>query len=323
MTTTRSFMKTLTLSMLIVIGSMAGAAAATFVVKNANDSGPGSLRQAVLDANAASTADTIVFDASFNVPRTIKLTTEIRISDNFNTIDKLTITGPGANLLTVSGNNATRISYTIQDDTTSISGMTLRGGAGDVGGAIYNGGTLILRNIVFTNNTSTNGGAIFSARNVTKTSGVLNIVGCVFKNNTATGANINGDGGSAVTIRSGDVTITDSIMTGGTTRGGGGGIRIDSGVVSITNSTISNNTSGGAGNSDGGGGIFNFGDLTLTNCSVSGNTAREDTQGGGIRNVHRLTLINSDVTGNTATEGGGGIYAAGPGADEELVTISN
>jgi hypothetical protein len=39
---------------------------ATFTVTNTNDSGAGSLRQAVLDANAAAGADTIVFDASFN-----------------------------------------------------------------------------------------------------------------------------------------------------------------------------------------------------------------------------------------------------------------
>ncbi len=64
----------LTTGLLILIGSLAGAAAATFTVTNTNDSGPGSLRQAVLDANAAAGADNIVFDASFNTPQTVTLT---------------------------------------------------------------------------------------------------------------------------------------------------------------------------------------------------------------------------------------------------------
>ncbi len=38
--------------------------AATFTVLNTNDSGPGSLRQAILDANATPGADTI----AFNIP---------------------------------------------------------------------------------------------------------------------------------------------------------------------------------------------------------------------------------------------------------------
>jgi hypothetical protein len=49
--------------------------AATFTVTNTNDSGAGSLRQAVLDANVNNQNDTIVFDAAvFNTPQTITLT---------------------------------------------------------------------------------------------------------------------------------------------------------------------------------------------------------------------------------------------------------
>ena len=66
------------------------------VVTNTNDSGPGSLRQAILNANAATAADFIVFDSSFNTARTINLT-----SDELLIADSVTITGPGAGLLTV------------------------------------------------------------------------------------------------------------------------------------------------------------------------------------------------------------------------------
>src|SRR5262245_30522759 len=48
---------------------------AVFTVANTADAGAGSLRQAILDANAAPGADTITFDpAAFATPRTITLT---------------------------------------------------------------------------------------------------------------------------------------------------------------------------------------------------------------------------------------------------------
>ncbi len=109
--TTQNLLRTLLLSVLAcTIFQALPAAAATFVVTNANDTGPGSLRAAVTQANSNGQPDTITFDPQFfSTPRTITLTSQIRISDNFNTVEDLTITGPGAGLLTISGNNATRI----------------------------------------------------------------------------------------------------------------------------------------------------------------------------------------------------------------------
>ncbi len=78
------------------------AGAATFTVTSLNDSGPGSLRQAVLDANATFGPDTIEFQAGLT--GTITLTTgEIQITD------ALTLNGPGAGVLAISGNNKSRI----------------------------------------------------------------------------------------------------------------------------------------------------------------------------------------------------------------------
>src|SRR5207245_977056 len=75
----------------------------TFVVSNTNDSGAGSLRQAMLDANAAGGSNTIRFQLAAG-PQTITLTSgQLTIASN------LTITGPGAANLTLSGNNASRV----------------------------------------------------------------------------------------------------------------------------------------------------------------------------------------------------------------------
>ncbi|HXG86671.1 MAG TPA: hypothetical protein VNI84_21815 [Pyrinomonadaceae bacterium] len=69
------FRNTLTLTVLMLTVAAMNAAAATITVTNANDSGAGSLRDALTQANSNAQADTINFDAAFfNVPRTITLT---------------------------------------------------------------------------------------------------------------------------------------------------------------------------------------------------------------------------------------------------------
>jgi hypothetical protein len=77
-------------------------------------------------------------------------------------------------------------------------------------------------------------------------------------------------------------------------------------VIQVS-ATISGVTiSGGAGT--GGGGIFNYGTLTLNQSTVSGNNA---SQGGGISNGGTLTLNESTVSGNSASWQGGGIFNYG------------
>jgi hypothetical protein len=83
----------------------------------------------------------------------------------------------------------------------------------------------------------------------------------------------------------------------------GGGIFNDRGTLTVTDCTVTGNTSAGNG-----GGIDNsFGTLTLTGCTVTKNAAAF--RGGGIGNSGTLTLNGSIVSGNTATDFAGGIFA--------------
>jgi fibronectin-binding autotransporter adhesin len=89
-------------------------------------------------------------------------------------------------------------------------------------------------------------------------------------------------------------------ISNGNVTGSGGGI-FNAGDLEVTNSTISGNTASG------GGGIDNDGTLTVTNSTISGNSANG---GGGILNGGTLTLTNSTLSGNSANGGnaGGGIF---------------
>ena len=73
----------------------------------------------------------------------------------------------------------------------------------------------------------------------------------------------------------------------------------DEGGLTLTNSTVSGNSATGSG-----GGIYNVGTLSLTNSTVSGNSAAS---GGGIYNWRTLSLTNSTISGNSAVIEGGGM----------------
>jgi hypothetical protein len=96
--------------------------------------------------------------------------------------------------------------------------------------------------------------------------------------------------------------------------GRGGGI-LNYGTLTVSNCSVSGNNVS-VGNVFGlqGGGIYNAGRLTVTNCSVSGNkvTSPVNTvEGGGIFNAGTMTLSGCSVTNNSATRLGGGIFNAG------------
>jgi hypothetical protein len=105
----------------------------------------------------------------------------------------------------------------------------------------------------------------------------------------------------------GEVITIDASSVGGVAVIGGGPVAdcgvlgVDSGTVSITDLNISH---GNANNQESGGGIYNYATLTLTNCTISGNSA--SSQGGGVYNGGTITITGCTISGNSLTGRGDG-----------------
>jgi hypothetical protein len=269
------------------------------------------LRQAILDANANTGADTIVFASALS-GQTITLTA----APQFIT-EAVSIQGPGAAQLTVDGADSYRdfgVEPTTSGDPVSISGLTITDGhsIGADGGAIYsNGADLTISNSLVSGSstqiTSTKytGGGIFSVGN-----------SLMIDHSTVIGNHAYAGGG--VGARYGTVTVSDSTITGNHadgdptssgSRGYGGGVWGSGADFYIEGSTIDHNVA----SFDGGGiymAAFNSSGLTIRNSTVSSNHAQND-DGGGIwtNNANTLSVTGSTVVGNTAATTVGGIEA--------------
>ncbi|QSJ14074.1 cadherin-like domain-containing protein [Nostoc sp. UHCC 0702] len=178
--------------------------------------------------------------------------------------DDVSIQGTGANQLTVSGNNASRV-FNISNTGTdaTIDALTIANGNSVDGGgiSINSNASLVLTNSTISNN---NSGGGFGGGGIANTSGTVNVINSTISGNTATFG-----GGIA---SNGTLTVTNSTISGNTAGLFGGGI-VAAGAVTLTGSTITNNTADsdndGSGN---GGGIASFGGtITAQNTIIAGN----------------------------------------------------
>ena len=115
--------------------------------------------------------------------------------------------------------------------------------------------------------------------------------------NSELSENSAGSGGGIYNYLQGQLTITDSILSGNQATGEGGGL-FTYPAATLTDSTVSENTAFS------GGGIH--GEVAMTNTAVSGNSAQE---GGGMYGAG--TVDHSTVSNNTATASGGGLHSWG------------
>ncbi len=147
---------------------------AIFTVQNNNDSESGSLREAI---DLASSGDTILFDESLDENAQIVFASgQIEIDKN------LTIIGNNSGSTTFNGENQTRLLVILSLVNVKIENITFVNGnklaSSENGGAIWNIGSLSLKNCTFKNNKAFNGGAIFNSNQ-------FDMHTCVFENNQA------------------------------------------------------------------------------------------------------------------------------------------
>jgi YD repeat-containing protein len=120
---------------------------------------------------------------------------------------------------------------------------------------------------------------------------------------TITGGNANGFNVGGGIDNNGSLALTNSTVTGNSAFNGGGIFNGSLATMTMSGDTVNNNTAASQG-----GGVDNFGTLTILNSTIAANQAN---QGGGIINDAVLNLVNCTVADNTVTGAGaegGGIY---------------
>jgi hypothetical protein len=324
------------IAVLLLAATTMSAHAATITVTNTNDSGPGSLREALANANDG---DTI----NFAVTGTITLTNgELVISRN------VTIAGPGANRLSIDGGHEfwgpQATFHIVSGKTVTIFGLTITGHGG---GILNDEAILTVSNCVISgtgpgrglfNNASLNSGVIASVTIINSlfsdnVEGIYNVPGPSLGSTRtmardSTSVRKAADGGSGAGNCTACVTIANSVVTGNafgvyniadlastvtvlnsrfTDNAVEAIISYGNAEITVKNSTISGNFVGIE---------TSFASVSIANSTISGNSGFGGVYAGG----GDLSIVNSTISGNVANTGtGGGIY----GQDLDDLSIVN
>ena len=270
--------------------------ASILTITNTNDNGPGSLRQALVNANVGDTIDATGINGVITL-----ITGELLVNRS------VTINGPGADLLAVDGNAAGVVFQVMSTGPVTISDLTIKNGHAGSGGGIFNGGvgTLTIINSALSGNTADFGGGVYNPVTVT-------IINSTFSDNASKIA-----GG---VFNTGTLVITNSTITNNTS------MFLAGGVVNLNNfqigntilnegpasANIYNNSSGVVMSlgynlsSDDAGGIL----------TGPGDQIRTDPKLGPLRNNGGHTLTHALLPGSPAIDAGDPSFTPPPSFDQ-------
>jgi len=292
----------------------------------------GDLLWAVTQANA--NTNPAGSNITFNIPTTdpgydagtgswtIRLSSTLKLGE---AVWPEVIQGPGANALTISGNNAVGVIATDPGTTATISGVTISDSDGHDPGIATNG-TLTVSHCTISNN---HGGGTANG------SGYLAIADSTITGNGSANSSLTGIGG---VLNDGVMTVTHCTITNNSIYfdggGPGGGVQ-NAYLATISDSTIENNSTlywgGGIGNSFGtvrcfrdtidhneagvGGGVGSSasGSMVFDDCTIANNSAG---QCGGIMVYSgALTITSSTIADNIGGDTyGGGVHGGWGGS---------
>jgi phospholipase/lecithinase/hemolysin len=276
-----------------------------------------SLRAMVNLSNAMHGQQTITFDLGPGRQQIMLSGKELSITQD------LTVRGPGAEQLTISGNAASRVFAVGSGVNLTLAGLTIANGAADQGGGIDNLGNLTLSSDVLSGNTATGdtgttgiGGGLFNEAGAS-----LSVTHCTFTNNQSVGGAGRGWGGGI--MNEGTTSVTASTFTGNVSTGGleppqpdnTAGVGYGGAIANLFGATLAVSTSSFTGNRaidgpngiDGSGGAIGsaISSLTVSNCTFTDNQALASAGngvGGAIRSALDTTssITNCSFTGNQA-----------------------
>jgi hypothetical protein len=286
--------------LLIILGAISAAGwAVEITVSNTESSGPGSLAQAVDDANILAGKDTIVFDRSvfgsaqnIKISRTLKVTDDLLI-DGSGTFQGTVSFSPAAlsmrDLFAVEGQPGNRVEFEIKQIGLKVAKITI-----ERTGRLIRG---VNANIYLDDLTLSGQG------------------------NTL----VNGSG-AAIAIENGNLKLTHCRIQQFQSEFRGGAIYAmleDDDKIIIDHCAISENRVVGTDDSryllDGGaiyvvGGFTTEPNLIITNSELSGNASQSGSGGAISGNVSlNITISNSTISGNSAFHQGGGLYLSSQG----------
>jgi beta-glucanase (GH16 family) len=254
------------------------------VVANLDDSGPGSLREAL---NLIADGGTITLDPAL-AGGTLTLTSGQLTVDSSVTVD-----ASAAAPVTISAGGASRVLQVNAGAVVAMNDLVIRDGvAAPQGGGILNYGELSLDRAMVTSNLENSTGTSFDLGG---------------------GGIFNGDG---ATLNLTDSTVSDNATVA---QPGGGVYGFFNSTINVTRSTISGNVGG-----DVAGGLRTLGDLTVVNSTISGNTSTAWHGGALFATDGTVAISNSTIVGNNAPGGtAGGLMVATFGAPVSVTITDN